>query len=108
MRGTGEDIRVPVIMAPDMQIDTSISSAGDNPYLNYSITAEEKEEGNRHIVISWSANFTKNNKPVVGQVEFINYGDDDQVYMLDNTTGFWRIVTKSDIKKAIDDSIPAL
>jgi len=42
VRGIGEDIRVPVLMTPGIQIDTAVSPAGSNPYLNYSVTAEEK------------------------------------------------------------------
>jgi predicted small secreted protein len=108
VRGIGEDIRVPVLMTPDIQIDTAVSPAGSTPYLNYSVTAEEKWEGNRHVIISWSANFTRNGKSMTDQLEFINYNDDNQVYMLDGSTNFWRIVNKSEMKKAIDDSIPQL
>lgn len=42
VRGIGEDIRVPVLMKPGIQIDIAVSPAGSNPYLNYSVTAEEK------------------------------------------------------------------
>jgi len=83
-----------------------VSPAGSTPYLDYSATAEKQKEGNRHVVISWSSNFTKNGKKISGQTEFINYGGDDSVYMLDGATGFYTIIDKTMFQKAIDESIP--
>lgn len=106
VRNIGEDLRVEVTRWPGIQIDTTVSPAGSTPYLDYSATAEKREEGNRHVVISWSSNFTKNGKKISGQVEFINYWEDDRIYMLDGSTGFYTIINKTMFQKAIDESIP--